>query len=302
MDLVVEGTYGKLKKASLTADGLVLLDKVVEGTYGRVKSASLTAEGLVLLDKVKEGTYGLLLTTQISAGKIYLSSQSAYAGGYDPSGKEIMVHRGTSPPADTSKLWFDTATALMKAYVAGAWKVLEGEWYLKSGVLIDATKGIRLYGKDMAFGTFANETDARAGTNWQTKMGSDGKIYAGAGAVSLDISGLSVVGERVSFYYGATKIGIIGGGSAGIVLRPETGKVIGIGRSGEEAIWTDGDIIPNTIGNIGKSSRKYGKIYGNPIIKTSAVTGEEGAIYCSSYPRFFVYVGGAWRYVTLSTL
>ena len=141
-----------------------------------------------------------------------------------------MVHRGTSPPADTSKLWFDTATALMKAYVAGAWKVLEGEWYLKSGVLIDATKGIRLYGKDMAFGTFANETDARAGTNWQTKMGSDGKIYAGAGDIILDTSGITIKGQALYLNYGATNKGWLYGSAYGLALICASGYLnVGLG-------------------------------------------------------------------------
>ena len=170
-----------------------------------------------------QGIFG----TQIQAGHIRLSAETYFASGYDPTGKEIIVHRGTSAPSDKTKLWFDTATETMKRWDGSAWVTMKGEWYNKSGVLVDATKGIRLYGKDMAFGTLANESDARAGTNYQTKMGSNGKIYAGAGKVSLDANGLLVKDGLLRLQDGTTYIGRIGGwdtAQIGLSVEATTGK------------------------------------------------------------------------------
>ena len=76
IDDIPDGTqYGRIKKVSLTADGLVVLDEVQDGSsYGKVKKSSLTANGLVILDAVQDGdSYAKVLKTNISAGSILLS-------------------------------------------------------------------------------------------------------------------------------------------------------------------------------------------------------------------------------------
>ncbi len=65
-----------------------------------------------------------------------------------------------------------------------------GQWYDVSGVEIDATHGINIYGTANALTTRAT----KAGTI-QCYVGADGKIYAGAGAVYLDSGGISLKGE-----------------------------------------------------------------------------------------------------------
>jgi hypothetical protein len=136
-----------------------------------------------------------LFSTQIQAGHILLSAETSFASGYDPTGKEISVSRGSSAPSDTTKLWFDTTTGTMKAYVSGAWKVMEGEWYRKSGVAIDATKGIRLYGGQMSLKTYATISDYLSDINVQCYMDTAGAICAGGGSVKLDKYGLSIFGK-----------------------------------------------------------------------------------------------------------
>ncbi len=91
--------------------------------------------------------------------------------------------------------------------------VVSGEWYDESGVEIDATHGINIYGKDNAFTTRATKTGPI-----QCYVGADGKIYAGAGAVVLDASGIKVVGESIAFYYSTTKRGFVKGTSSGFVV------------------------------------------------------------------------------------
>lgn len=110
IDQIGDGSlYHRVKSAALSADGLVLLDQVTVGTYGLIKSAALDASGLVLLDQVVDGTYGKLLATQIQAGKIYISSATDFATGYDPSGKSKVFRQASDPTAETvGDLWVDT--------------------------------------------------------------------------------------------------------------------------------------------------------------------------------------------------
>ncbi len=136
---------------------------------------------------------------QIQAGHILLSADTTFATGYDPTGKEVAIYRSASAPGDTSLLWFDTSVGLMKAYVSSAWKVLEGEWYRKTGVAIDATKGIALYGGQVALKTYPTLQNYIDDVNVQCYVGTDGKFYAGAGTVVLDSTGLL-------FYYGTPKV------------------------------------------------------------------------------------------------
>ena len=89
MDNIVNGTYGKIKLAGLSADGFVLLDSVVDGTYGKVLSTSITAGKILLteavgtLDSIADGvTYGKVLNASISAGKISLDAGIVDGGTY----------------------------------------------------------------------------------------------------------------------------------------------------------------------------------------------------------------------------
>jgi len=83
--------------------------------------------------------------------------------------------------------------------------VKDGEWYDASGVEIDATHGINIYGTANALTTRAT----KAGTI-QCYVGADGKLYAGGGTVSLDSTGIKITGAgRLNFLYNGTPWGYI---------------------------------------------------------------------------------------------
>jgi hypothetical protein len=65
--------------------------------------------------------------------------------------------------------------------------VVDGEWYDESGVEIDASSGINIYGTNNALTTRATKT----GTI-QCKVDANGAIIAGAGAVALDAGGITI--------------------------------------------------------------------------------------------------------------
>jgi hypothetical protein len=79
--------------------------------------------------------------------------------------------------------------------------VKDGEWYSESGVIIDATTGVSIYGGHIGYRTFATigayntwkslgNQDSLVGV--QCYIGTDGKISAGAGTVYLDSTGLTI--------------------------------------------------------------------------------------------------------------
>lgn len=81
------------------------------------------------------------------------------------------------------------ATDIQAGHILLSKTTKDGEWYNESGVEIDATHGINLYGTNNALTTRATKT----GTI-QCYVGSDGKLYAGTGKVLLDIYGLAING------------------------------------------------------------------------------------------------------------
>ncbi len=175
---------------------VVSLDGELNGTnYARVKSSSLTAEGLVILDKVDltvgETQYGLLLASQVSAGKINLTSTAVFATGYNPSKKRQVFTTTPVGPYDIGDLWLEAGiakrcnTARATAdYLASEWTAItqddvetgttygrlkttyieggvlklttgvlaSGQWYSYSDITIDAGVGITMTGEqDLIF-------------------------------------------------------------------------------------------------------------------------------------------------------
>jgi hypothetical protein len=122
--------FRRVKTASLTADGLILLDQVQVGTYGLVNSTDISA-GHIKLDTVVTGTHGLVLATDITAGHIKLSTCS---GNLDDigNGSTYEKMRGT----DIYSGHIDLTSSLYA----------HGIWYDYSGVIIDADTGIELHG------------------------------------------------------------------------------------------------------------------------------------------------------------
>jgi len=115
----------------------------------------------------------------------------------------------------------------------------DGLWYEESGVVLDATYGIALYGGEgiNAFRTFATEEDYEAGTPVQVYIGTDGKLYAGAGAVVLDATGLKTYGAGVIQCYVGSDGAIYAGGGA---IKLDS---LYLTISGAALRFTDGDNI-----------------------------------------------------------
>ena len=124
------------------------------------------------LDGVPNGaTYARVLKTGIAAGKILLTQVD---GDLDD------IANGTYAKV----LATDLSAGHIKLTSA---TVVAGEWYDSSGVELDATTGINIYGTNNALTTRATKT----GTI-QCAVNSDGQITAGAGNVVLDADGISI--------------------------------------------------------------------------------------------------------------
>ena len=227
LDDIADGAiFGRVKVDDLTLNRIDY-DKLEDGsTYKRALSANLTAEGLWLqskisgagalatannLDDVANGTtYSKVLTTDISAGHILLSSVVQSSSYKTVSNKEKNNWNAKPDNMDEIANGATYGKLLLTDISAGHLKltsstVVSGEWYDQSGVEIDATHGINIYGTANALTTRATKT----GTI-QCYVGADGAIYAGAGAVKLNSTGIVIDGKNLRFYNGATHIGIMG--------------------------------------------------------------------------------------------
>ena len=162
------------------------------------KLASLSVDGLVLLDSVQIGDdYDLVYKASISAHQILLSK--------------------------TTK---------------------DGAWYEESGVGIDATKGIAIYGGEglMGLRTYPTLQDYIEDTNVQCYVGTDGKIYAGAGNIVLSSNGICIKGEYIEFcdangvtqgrIFGSTADALVITTVYDLIISPATGRDI-IALTGE---------------------------------------------------------------------
>lgn len=203
-DLPDGSTYQRVKSASLTAEGLVLLDQVTTGTYGLVKSTDISA-GHIKLDMVIEGTYGRVKSTDISAGHIKLSYCEGDLDDIDE-GSTYGKLKQTDIDAGHIKL--------------SSYTQVSGEWYDHAGVEIDANYGINIYGQNNALTTRATKT----GTI-QCSVNSSGQIVAGAGDVILDASGITIKSEKLKFYYSTTYHGYLKATSTGLVLYSLVGDI-----------------------------------------------------------------------------
>jgi len=157
-------------------------------SYG--KEPLITADfidmtGLKSYDYGSGATLQAILSTQIQAGTIKISSATTFNSGYNPSTK---AEDDFSNVSTTYKL---RTTQIDGGYIKLTLdSVKSGEWYNESGVEIDASHGINLYGTDQALTTRATKT----GTI-QCKVDSSGNIVAGAGAIVINAAGIRVDGE-----------------------------------------------------------------------------------------------------------
>jgi len=236
------------------------LDDIPNGAYfARTKSSSLTPDGLVILDAVHidhtNGTYDLVNRNDISAGHIKLSSvvqTTDYRTTSDtekttwnnkPDNMDEIGEGATYQRVKATEL----SSGVIKLYSG---TVKSGEWYNLSGVAIDATKGIQIYGTNMAFKTAAYK-DGPA----QCYVGSDGKMYAGGGSVSLDANGININGQTLKF--------VAGSYNCWIALDAFGGLLFGAGLSNPTAYTFNRKVKPSEQGiELGDYSYPWSTIYG----------------------------------------
>ncbi len=251
--------YQRTKSTAIDANGMVILDQVTTGTYGLVLSSIITAGKIKLQESSFDVTLGkgLLDTTEISGGKINLTSAAIFAAGYDPSSKRRNFTTTPTTPYDIGDLWHDATTVkrcttarATGAYVAGDWtavtqdEITDGSNYSRvdvadlsshhlklttstvwsgkvqvlSGVTIDSAAGINIFGVNNGLTTRATEAGAV-----QCYVGTDGYIYAGAGAIWLSATELGFTGAVIKGYTGATLVGTMSTSAAGFFLIAASG-------------------------------------------------------------------------------
>jgi hypothetical protein len=249
------------------------LDDLPDGTvYHRVKSAALTAGGFILLDQVTTGTYGLVRATDISAGHIRLSY---CVGDLDD------IDNGTTYG---KLLLTDIASGHI---LLSSLTQVSGSWYDESGVEIDATHGINIYGVNNALTTRQTKT----GTI-QCYVGADGKIYAGAGSIFLDSNGLTIKGAQ-----GCVRLQLTTGTTLGYlyassllnapVLEAASGYTLQLISTG-----TESRIVANA-----KSLR----LSGNNTAPTNPLDGDIVFHPATGEINYYAASNGGWRRLTSTT-
>ena len=147
--------------------------------------------------------------------------------------------------------------------------VKTGNWYDVSGVSIDAASGINIYGTANALTTRATKT----GTI-QCYVGADGALYAGAGAVLLDVNGIKVTGEFLRFYEGATERGRVAAGASDFNLAA-VGAGIPIVVTGANLICDVATAVyPNvtTAVDLGTTTKYWKDVYCVNLIRTNSIS------------------------------
>jgi hypothetical protein len=296
----------EVKSAALSPDGLVLTDELEDGTYSRVLTADLSAEHLKLSSVVQDANYRTTSDTE-------KTNWSAKA-------KTYVQATAPSTGLVAGDLWFDSDDGYkVYRWTGSAWvTVQDGEitqlrtdieagkltlsaettidGYLDntSGVLLGALFGIRLYGGQISLSTHDTYAHALANTGIQCYVGTDGAIYAGAGAVKLSADGLKIVGEALYFYYGASLRGSLFGWSlGGLKLDAANGDLTLGSANGVSLVADSGEIYLGATGYVNAASTK-GFILPNRTSHPSSPS--EGTIYFNtSDHNMYGYMNGSWQ-------
>lgn len=226
----------------------ITLDQIIDGeTYKRVLSGFLSSEGLWLMDEIDDddSDYKRVLATQVSAGKIYLSSETEYAANYDPSTKwtgedlddlpDGLIHSRVLTTDITDghiKLEDVIQTTLYRTCSDSdktTWsgkpddcdELGEGVTYQKvratqiNGGYLKLTSQTVFDGVWYSEGSVTIDADSgikgthNGSVTWELKN-SDGMAYLASGGIIIDENAINVHGETLKVYDGATLRGTIG--------------------------------------------------------------------------------------------
>jgi hypothetical protein len=190
---------------------------------------NIVADNILLytMDDITNGdSYGKVLITEISAGHIKLVDATVVDATFTMDKMNDGSTYGLIKITDLSAGHIKLTSNV----------VVDGEWYDESGVEIDATHGINLYGAANNLTTRAT----KAGTI-QCYVGSDGYIYAGAGTVILNSSGLTIKGEKIFLQHtDATSLVTFATTASLLQMKSSSGVGIQIICQGEGTLNLDG--------------------------------------------------------------
>jgi len=219
-------------------------------------SSNNTTESTFLgdLDDIRDGTvYAKILTTDISAGHVKLSEVTGTLDDVDNGTTYVRV-LATDISSGHLKLTSNTA--------------VNGNWYDSSGVSIDATTGINIYGTDGALTTRATKT----GTI-QCKVDTTGAIVAGAGNVRMDADGITAIGAaRIRFYEDSTTIaGSIGYESGNVTLKTSISHPLTVASFGGTLTLHSSGVVSINGSSVSVNSKKITSL-ATPSADTDAAT------------------------------
>ncbi len=214
-------TFGCWIYATVASRACLFINDGVAGAQSSYHSGVAGWEWIILTYTMSAVATELTVSCRVITG-----DTSAYFDG------AVLVEGRVAPPFST-KVELLT-TDISAGHILLSSTVKDGEWYNESGVEIDATHGINIYGVANALTTRAT----KAGTI-QCYVGADGIIYAGAGAVKLSSGGIEITGSTaLKFTYSGSYPCYIYTDAAGdLVLVADSGMVytaskLGIGTTG----------------------------------------------------------------------
>ena len=267
------------KLASLSPDGLVLLDEVLIGDdYGLVQKAALTAAGLVVLDQTVDGTYKKTLAADYSGSHIKMSALIE-----DSSHRSVTSSQKSSwnskpenmDEIDMGVTWGKpkkdqiTAQGYLKLN-ANTYK--DGQWYSENGVIINASTGIEIRGGKL--------------TLKDSGGGHAGQLY-------IDTSGYLRLDPWIQ--------------TKSKTILPVSNKTYYLGLAGSywKDVYAERFVTEKITLGINQASFKQCNYIDLPTV-TSLPSGSEGRMVvdtsASTLYRLRVYLGGAWRFCQLSTV
>jgi len=296
-DLEVNSDVGSSLARTTLKGQDIYLDDIVDGTvYAKIKGLHLTGGQLKLDDQVYYGA-GYNPTTkelQIERGttapgdttKLWIDTNTTpsrikrYSGGAwvvcTPKDLDDLPNGTTYSRVNTASL-NASGLVLLDQVVTGGYGLLSvsclsagylqlnqytqvsGAWYDESGVEIDAAHGINIYGTNNALTTRATKT----GTI-QCYVGSNGAIYAGAGAVKLNASGVEITGKWLFLKSGST-VGDLYQDSSYLRLESDVGICISPGDGSCTIVLATATVVPGVAnsGTLGTSGDYWGTAYIN---------------------------------------